>query len=501
MKRGWQLACALFCLATAPAGAEVLQVRFEDGRPAAELGLQRLEAASLEWYVAANDVVRALGLERFWKPETGKLVIKIGETKLQVTVDTRLVVVGDDDVLLHLPVRYRAGSVYLPLEFLETVLAPAAGPSWHFDRSRLQLTVGGGGADVLGIDYETVSGDTEVRLHLARSFQHRVQATSKELVRVRLFDAVVNPLALVGDAPAPLVRRLRAEQRGSEALLYLELDPNVDGFDASTRDGGRTLVILLRRGLEPTPQPEFKLPETAQRESFRPEGAARRGCSVLLLDAGHGGDDAGVRGSGLVEKDLTLELANRLRPQLEAALPLRVELLRSSDRSITDERRAELANKSGGDILVSLHCNGAFSPGASGFEVLFVGPHTVGNRAQTAAAGNFLPWQNAQGPYATRSQQLAQVLQTELGKRLSLPNRGAREANLTFLRGVAMPAVVVEVGFLTNAGEAGTLQSPEYATQLAAGIAAAVQRLCDRSAAEGERMGWVDEPESEAAKR
>ena len=501
MKRGG-LACILLCLVAPRAAAEVLQIRFDDGRPAAELGLQRLEPSSLEWYVAANDLVRILDLERAWKPELGKLELAIGETRLKLTVDTRLVVVGDDDVLLRQPVRYRAGSVYLPLEFLETILAPAAGPAWQFDRNRLQLTVGGGGADVMGLDYEIVGGDTEVRLRLSRSFQHRVQATSNELVRVRLFGAVVNPLALVADAPAPLVRRLRAEQRGGEALLYLELEPNVDGFDASSRDDGRTLVIRLRRRLEPTPQPEFKLPETAQRESWSPGRGARRGCSVLILDAGHGGDDQGVRGSGVLEKDVTLALAERLRPQLEAALPLRVELLRSNDRGFADEKRAEVANKSGGDILISLHCNGAFAPGASGFEVLFVGPSTVGTRAQAAAAaGNFLPWKNAQGPYAARSQQLAQVLQTELGKRLSLPNRGAREANVTFLRGVAMPAVVVEMGFLTNAGEAGALQAPEYAEQLAAGIVAAVQRLCTASGADGQRLGWADEAADEEAKR
>ena len=80
------LAFILLCLLAPRAGAEVLQIRFDDGRPATELGLQRLEASSLEWYVAANELVRVLDLERAWKPELGKLELAIGETRLKLTV-------------------------------------------------------------------------------------------------------------------------------------------------------------------------------------------------------------------------------------------------------------------------------------------------------------------------------------------------------------------------------------------------------------------------------
>ena len=469
----------------AKATAEVLRVVFADGRPPASLPLQRLEAQSLEWYVGANDLARALDLERFWKPETGKLVLKVGTQRLQVTVDTRLVLVDEDDKLLHCPVRYRNGSVVLPLEFVESLLVTAAGPHWVFDRAALTLTVGKGASDVLGIDYGGTGGDTEVRVRLARACQHRVQATSRALVRVRLFDMLVDPLALVADTPAPLVRSVRAEQRGRDATLYLELDANVDGFDADMREDGRLLVITLHRQLEPMPQPEFKLPVAAA-----PEAApvAERGCRVLVIDAGHGGDDVGVQASGLAEKDVTLELAGRLRPRLEAALQMRVVLLRNGDRALSDDRRAEAANKSGGDLLVSLHCNGAFAPMTSGFEVLFAG---AGEAAEAGGGDDFRPWRSAQRPYAARSRAFAQILQTELQKQLTLPNRGAREASLAFLRGVAMPAVVVETGFLTNGAEADALQAPEFAERLAAGIIAAVQRYC---AQDDGRLGGGDLP-------
>jgi N-acetylmuramoyl-L-alanine amidase len=485
------------------ARAAEIAVTFDDGRPPTRLGLERLDADSLEWFVSANDLCRVLDLERFWKPETRKMVFKIGDDRrIQVSVDTRLVLDGDQDVLLHVPVRYRHGSVMLPLEFLERLLVPALPGALRFDRAALTLGVGRGSSDVVGITYGNVGGDTEVRLRLARDFHPLVQATSRELVRVRLFDARVDPLAVTAEQPCPLVRSVRAEQSGREAVLYFELERGVDGFDRREEDDGRTLVLTLHKPPEPVPQPEFKLPAGRATEA---EGT-HKPCSVLVLDAGHGGTDAGVRGSGLIEKDVTLELATRLKPLLESGLGMRVELVRNGDRALTDERRAELANKTGGDLLVSLHCNGWFTNTASGFEVLFVGAETLRRTAEPAASpasapargDDFRPWNSAQLPFAARSQVLAQLLQNELEQRLQIPNRGAKDSDIGFLKGVAMPAVMVEVGFLTNPQEADTISGADFAPQVAAALTAAVQRYCERAAqpADG-RLGLGNAPGGE----
>ena len=493
----------LLWLLAGTARAAEIAVTFDDGRPPARLGIERLDGDSMEWFVSANDLCRVLDLERFWKPETRKMVFKIGDDhRIQVSVDTRLVLDGDDDVLLHVPVRYRRGSVMLPLEFLERLLVPALSGALRFDRAALTLGVGRSSSDVVGITYGNVAGDTEVRLQLARDFHPLVQATSRELVRVRLFDARIDPLALTAERPAPLVRAVRAEQSGREAVLYFELERGVDGFDRRQEDDGRTLVLTLRKPSEPVPLPEFKLPGGRATEAERPH----KPCSVLVLDPGHGGTDAGVRGSGLIEKDVTLELAMRLKPLVESALGMRVELVRSGDRALTDQRRAELANKTGGDLLVSLHCNGWFTSAASGFEVLFVGAETLrrtGEQATSPAsaparADDFRPWNSAQLPFAAQSQLLAQLLQNELEQRLQIPNRGAKDSDIGFLKGVAMPAVLVEVGFLTNAQEADTIAGADFAPQLAAALTAAVQRYCERAGqpADG-RLGWGTAPGGE----
>lgn len=476
------------------ASAERLVVLHEGGSRSHALDLQQLQPGSEEWYVSANELSRALDLERFWKPETRKMVFKVGDLRVQVTVDTRLVLSGGQDLLLHVPVLYRRGSVMVPLEFVQEALVPASEERWTYDAAERTLRVGRGEQDITDITYRSVQGDTEIHVHMRRGFRYRTEAGSSRVVRLRIFGARVDPVALAEEAPAPLIRTVRAEQLEGEATLYFELDRDVDSRETHDEDGGKSIVILIRRPLDPVPRPEFKLPAPSDPVASGDEGDAEA-CRVLILDAGHGGYDDGVRVPGMAEKNMTLEITKKMKPFLEKRLGMRVELLRRGDRALTADRRAELANKAQGDILVSVHCNGWFDDTANGFEVLFVGPRDMlqSEELMTATTPDahavFRPWDTAHLPWAGQSQVLAQMLQIEMGRNLPIANRGAREANIEFLKGLAMPAVLLEIGFLTNPQEAAVLSDPSYPEALAASIAAAVERFCEQFESDGHSAG------------
>jgi len=253
-------AALLGLLLPAAARAERLLVLYDGGTRSHAVDMQRLEPDSEEWYVSANALSHALDLERFWKPETRKMVFKVGDERIQVTVDTRLVLSGGQDLLLHVPVRYQRGSVMLPLEFVETVLVPAAPERWSYDAAQRTLRVGRGEQDVTDVTFRSVQGDTEIRVSMRRAFRYRTEAGSSRVLRLRIFGARIDPVALAQDAPAPLIRTVRAEQLEGEATLYFELDRDVDSHERRDEDGGRTIVVLIRRPLDPVPRPEFKLP-------------------------------------------------------------------------------------------------------------------------------------------------------------------------------------------------------------------------------------------------
>ena len=471
--------------------ASDLRVRAAAGRVLATLPTERLLPDSDELYVSANGLAEALDLDRFWKPETRKLVLKAGDRRIQVTVDARLVLDGDTETLLRVPVLYKRGNVMLPIEFIERCLAPRLGEGARFDRATLDLVTGPADVDVLAVDGEPVATGGRIRVRLAHALRFRAETTSKQMLRLQVSDARLDPVAIAAERPAPLVRLVRAEQRGRDAVLYFELEPEFGLFTFRAEDDGRTIVLDLQRGAagaaaasNRTPVLRDLVDTSTTQDSF----------DIVVIDPGHGGFDRGAQGAGLEEKAVTLQLAQALQPVLERELGVRVILVRNGDETLSAESRAELANRAQGDVFISLHCDAWHDPAAGGIDVSYA-PLDRSAGAEAALAStrrgvtDFLPWTTAHLPYVARSQQLAELLAAELPARLDLPGRGARPAELEVLQGVAMPAVMLEVGFLTNAGDAQAMNDPEFAARLAAGVGAVLRTFRDESRAAGSGSG------------
>lgn len=193
----------------------------------------------------------------------------------------------------------------------------------------------------------------------------------------------------------------------------------------------------------------------------------------VVLDAGHGGKDLGYHSGPYVEKKYTLLLAREVRKHLEAA-GFTVTLTRTTDRAMPLAARAELANRAGADVFVSLHFNAAeVSPGSvNGVEVYCLTP--VGARSTNS---------RRPGPdrgtapglrHTAASIVLAYMIQSNLVSRLGMTDRGTRFANFEVLRAADMPAVLVEAGFLSHPAERRRILDPAYRSRLAAAIAGGI---------------------------
>lgn len=190
---------------------------------------------------------------------------------------------------------------------------------------------------------------------------------------------------------------------------------------------------------------------------------------VVVLDPGHGGDDAGVTGSyGSREKDVALALALELRRQL--GLSCDVRLTRESDREMSVMRRVELANSFHGDLLISLHAGGGLSRDANRI-ALFV-QHEPKGRAADSGRDN--GWGGGHRPHIPESQALATVLERPLALLDGYEGVDYSAVPLGIARGAGMPVVLLEVGNLTNPREEGRLESPEHLRRVAAAVAAGI---------------------------
>lgn len=216
--------------------------------------------------------------------------------------------------------------------------------------------------------------------------------------------------------------------------------------------------------------------------------------NTVVIDAGHGGKDPGAFAHGVREKDITLDVALKLGGYLEERLGVNVVYTRRDDRFIELRDRGRIANERGGKLFISLHVNAAASSSARGAETYFLGMHKSDAARTTMERENsvvkfessqheyedmteeaLIRMELTQSAYMRKSEQLSELIQEQFERRVSRKNRGVKQAGFYVLWGASMPAVLVELGFLTNRGEAAFLRSAQGQDYMASAIYRAVR--------------------------
>ena len=204
---------------------------------------------------------------------------------------------------------------------------------------------------------------------------------------------------------------------------------------------------------------------------------------VVVLDPGHGGIDDGAHSNGLLEKELTLDVAQRAERFLQA-FGFQTALTRRDNRStVSLEQRAAIANQYDHSVFVSLHFDKTEHASANGVAV-FYPERKATARESWSWAGIFDAPPEVK---AVRDEELAGHIQAAMLSRTEANNRGIKARDLYVVRNVRSPAVLVEGGFLSNVFDARLVGTPEYRERLAASIVEGIliyQRMETREAAE-----------------
>ena len=216
----------------------------------------------------------------------------------------------------------------------------------------------------------------------------------------------------------------------------------------------------------------------------------------VVLDAGHGGWDLGTVGrKGLLEKDLVLDIVERLGQLLQKRLGADVIYTRKDDNYLALEKRAEIANTSHADLFLSVHANYSDFPSARGVETYYTNTYSS-IKARTPDADESNPqvknidWTNVNiRSKVLQSKQLATSVQhslygTLVKKNPGLPNRGIKEAQYVVLTGTSMPGILAEVSFVSSPTDENNLQSAAYRQQIAEAIYQGVAGFSERGGRE-----------------
>jgi N-acetylmuramoyl-L-alanine amidase len=220
---------------------------------------------------------------------------------------------------------------------------------------------------------------------------------------------------------------------------------------------------------------------------------------TIVIDPGHGGLDVGAKGKfGNLEKTVTLAISQKLKTLIEQNMAYRVLLTRDKDIDISLENRSALANNNDAVLFISIHANGSFRP-ATGAETFYMSltdrdeetrklAYLENNSSQLEKRiadeakddVTMILWDMAQAAYIKQSARLAEAIQGELpalltmegrpSRSLAVENRGIKQARFKVLTGVACPAVLVEVAFISNPEEEQKLINEAFQTSVAQAI-------------------------------
>ena len=226
---------------------------------------------------------------------------------------------------------------------------------------------------------------------------------------------------------------------------------------------------------------------------------------TVVIDAGHGGHDAGAIGlvKGVKEKDLNLTVAKRLATKIQQNHPdVKVVLTRETDVFLPLQQRADIANKNHADLFISIHTNAAENRKAQGAETFILGTDRMEDNLDVAMRENavmkleddqtvyqgfdpnsiesYIIFELMQNQYMDNSLVFAELVQNQFVGTLHRANRGVRQAAFWVLLQSACPSVLVEMGFVSNAEEEKWLASEDGKNSIANGVYTAFQQYYNK---------------------
>ena len=292
-----------------------------------------------------------------------------------------------------------------------------------------------------------------------------------------------------------LIESIHLGDQPDTVIVSLTRNAGAPRVQTNAADNATRVTIEIPAGVEPrAPASQSQIPGAPPAPGTEtPAPLSIRTPQTIVIDPGHGGDDVGVRGAGgLEEKQLTLDVARRVRSLIESRLGLRVILTREDDKLVTLDERAATANNNKASLLVSLHANGAPSATPAGAEVFYDRLDREGEAAKQAAEAQaitlptigggtrrieIIPWDLAQAAHIESSDVLAGVLEEELRRVIPMSARPRQQAPMRLLSAANMPAALVEMAYLTNGKQEKDAATDAFKNNVAQAVVNAIARF------------------------
>lgn len=461
--------------------AGTLVVNFPDGR-----GPSRVETRLVDGvpYIRLEHLAQGVGGARHWNANTGKMTLAIGPRRVAMVSGNPFVTLGRSVRNLGRPVVLTDGAFWVPESFLRQALGPAMNAEVRTGEDGSYRLVKLGPV-LTSIEIEERPEGTAVLLGLNELADFVAESAERGAIGVLIEGGrLIDTLAVLEGAG--FVSSVVTSADGEGVTADIRVGGGATAFEAGLFQDPYRIEVLVRSGRDAS----YMTPALKERQGLLPAGRDVLGAwngrvETVMIDPACGGRDRGAVGpSGTAEKDAMLALALELSRVLQRE-GFYVFMTRSSDSYVPLKRRAELSNLAGADIFVSLQADAWYSRSAGGFRVVYDAPNAVRLRPRGRSRGaglryvdrtgatryeSGLEWDHVQDAFRDESRKLARAVHRRMGDELTMADRGVASRNLAVLSGCAMPAILIEAGFISNGGDEERLANEEFRRDAARAI-------------------------------
>ncbi len=371
--------------------------------------------------------------------------------------------------------------------------------------------------------------NTRLVFDLSGTVQHSVfTLTAPDRLVIDINGAVLGAPLNVATANTPITSMRSAQRTPTDLRVVIDLKkavtPKSFVLPPNAQYGNRLVVDLFDNPADaappPAPSPRVAtipaVPVTPTEPAIKlPPAPAGKRDIIVVIDAGHGGEDPGASGSrGQREKDVVLAIARELQRQVNGMKGFRAELTRTGDYFIPLRGRTEIARKKGADLFVSIHADAAPSKAAFGASVFALSDR--GATSETArwladsenrsdligGAGNVslddkdrmlagVLLDLSMTASLTSSLNVGQKVLSNIGRVTPLHKQRVEQAGFMVLKSPDIPSILVETGFISNANEASKLAAPSHQQALARSISSGVRQFFQQNPPPGTYIAWL----------
>ena len=446
-------------------------------------------------YISFSEIVDIIGGELNWK--LAGLTIEYAESnnRFLFTVGSPYFKLNDSVFNLTFPAELKNGQLFLPIktfvQYLDRIFAQKI--TWNRENSVLRID-----SEYFNVTDLAVSKKANgllIELFLTSNLSYEIFMTEGNWVNISVRDGTVNRSRVLSRFDRRFMYKLKAHQIDGAAQVSFRLKRTVENWHHKlVMDPPRIQISIadINFELDPTDTPATIGPDEK--------------INIIVIDAGHGGSQSGAVGPGKTrEKDIALDIAKRLAKLIRKDKEFKVIMTRDRDKTVTLQKRADIANRASADLFISIHANSSLKRSVRGWNVFFLAQARNDSARAVAQFENsaFLRDQDSydspgsetdenallEDPvlsilnemimteFQAESHDFAMMVDREFRRSLRIPARGVDQAGFFVLNMVFTPSILVETGFISNKREEKILKSRKHQQKVAESIYRAIKRF------------------------